>query len=122
MSNLDRWAFTIKYETELDRIYDLQCFSRTVLDRVAWQSIFVAAREIGLSEEIATQFIQSKWIRHNEDIIMEKVSQTLYDMMASDSSSLLHLRVKDLTPLEDYIDALEAESTDLNKMEKERDI
>jgi len=107
MSNLDRWAFTIKYETELDRIYDLQCFSRTVLDRVAWQSIFVAAREIGLSEEIATQFIQSKWIRHNEDIIMEKVSQTLYDMMASDSSSLLHLRVKDLTPLEDYIEVIE---------------
>lgn len=105
-----------KYETELDRIYDLQCFSRTVLDRVAWEAIFVAAREIGMSEAIATQFIQSKWIRHNEDRIMEKVSQALYDMMA------LQDGFQNRPLLDDYIDACEAESTDLNKMEKERDI
>ena len=82
---------TEMFEKEINRVLDIEeCFARGVLERIAWQSMFMAARESGMSEAIATQFIQSKWIRHNEDRIMEKVTDVLFSMMEEDTEYSLN--------------------------------
>jgi len=90
-----------KYDEEIETLYGEHdfnpnlSFARNAAKNSVWAAFYTAAREIGMSEDMAKQFIDSKWFRHNEETIYQQLTATLYTMLRSDSAFGL---------LEPYID------------------
>tara|TARA_R110002020_G_scaffold184769_3_gene382017 strand:+ start:6108 stop:6452 length:345 start_codon:yes stop_codon:yes gene_type:complete len=69
--------------TYLDEVEKLEYweFTKNLLGRVAYDSLYIAAREKGMTTEEAATFCTSKWIRHNEEVIGTLLVATMLDAM-----------------------------------------
>lgn len=76
-----------KYDEEIETLYGEHdfnpniSFAKTYAKNTIWASFYTAAREIGMPEDMAKQFIDSKWFRHNSEIIYKELTATLFTML-----------------------------------------
>ena len=90
-----------KYDEEIETLYNEHdfnpniSFTKNYAKNNIWAAFYTAAREVGMPEYMAKQFIDSKWFRHNEEVIYRGLTETLFTMLCSDSAFGL---------LEPYID------------------
>ena len=96
-----------KYDEEIETLYGEHdfnpniSFTKNYAKNNIWAAFYTAAREIGMSEDMAKQFIDSKWFRHNEEEIYQQLTATLFTMLWCESS---FVDDTEFSKLEPYID------------------
>ena len=96
-----------KYDGEIETLYNEHdfnpnlSFARNAAKNSIWAAFYTAAREIGIPEDMAKQFIDSKWFRHNQEEIYKQMTATLFTMLWCESS---FVDDTEFSRLEPYID------------------
>tara|TARA_R100000908_G_C3744116_1_gene139887 strand:+ start:147 stop:452 length:306 start_codon:yes stop_codon:yes gene_type:complete len=78
-----------KYDDEIETLYGEHdfnpniSFAKNYAKNNIWAAFYSAAREVGMPEDMAKQFIDSKWFRHNEEEIYQQLTATLFTMLWS---------------------------------------
>ncbi len=76
-----------KYDGEIETLYKEHdfnpnlSFARNAAKNSIWAAFYTAAREVGMPEDMAKQFIDSKWFRHNQEEIYQQMTATLFTML-----------------------------------------
>ena len=79
-----------KYDEEIETLYNEHDFNpnlsytKNYAKNNIWAAFYTAAREIGMPEDMAKQFIDSKWFRHNEEEIYRQITAILFTMLWCD--------------------------------------
>ena len=75
-------AETSKYFDEIEVLYGRQNhFTYSNLGSMAYNSLYMAARELGATPIQAFNLCNSKWVRHNEDFIPENMTEMFMNML-----------------------------------------
>ncbi len=78
---------TTKYFDEREELYGRQNFiTFSNLGTMAYNSLYMAARELGATPYEAYQLCNSKWIRHNEDFIPQNMTEMFMNMLYRSNS------------------------------------
>jgi hypothetical protein len=78
-------ADTSKYFDETEELYGRQNYlTFSNLGTMAYNSLYMAARELGATPIEAFNLCNSKWIRHNEDYIPENMTEMFMNMLYRD--------------------------------------
>jgi len=83
-----------KYDEEIETLYNEHdfntniSFAKNYAKNNIWAAFYTAARENGMSEKQAKQFIDSKWFRHNEEEIYQRLTVTMYHLLYGKRNNL----------------------------------